>query len=133
MTLEEWPGASILNRILRGKVLDKTESTGKWKKCKRKMKYGNVERETNKTTIVGREIGRRAKGHKGCYTEAVGKIPAQRCSLTRHAEPIPHRGKVIRVIYDSDRTSHIACCIFDILAAQFLTQQCFLISKRKER
>ena len=56
---------SKLNRILEEKVRDKTESTGNWRKLGRKSKYGNVERDTSKATIVGEEIGRRAKAHKG--------------------------------------------------------------------
>ena len=62
---EEGPGEGMLNKILGGKVRDKTGSMGKWRKCKKKRKYGNMKRNTSKATIVGRKIGRRAKAHKG--------------------------------------------------------------------
>ena len=91
---------TMLNRILGGEVPDKTESAGNWRKSRRLRKYGNVERYTVKTTIVGGKIGRRAKAHKEwgtlSHTEAVCKIPAQRCSPTRHVEPVPLRGKVFK-------------------------------------
>ena len=69
-------------------------STGFWKKkleTKRKVQRNevsagekgstkNVKQDTSKTTIVGKEIRRRAKAHKGwgilSHTEAVGRIPA---------------------------------------------------------
>ena len=89
-TMEEGPGAGMLNRILGGKVRDETESSGNWRKCGRKRKYGNVERGTSKATMVDEEIERRAKAHKrwdSWLLEAVGRIPAQRCSLTLHYEP----------------------------------------------
>ena len=57
--VEEEPGAGMLNSILGEEMRDKMESPGKWRK------YGNVERDTSKTEIVGGEIGRRAKVHKG--------------------------------------------------------------------
>ena len=50
-TLEEGPGAGMLSRILEGEVRDKMESTGNRRKCRKKSKYGNVERDTSKTTL----------------------------------------------------------------------------------
>ena len=38
----------------------------------RKRKYGNVEQDTSKTTIVGGKIGRRAIAHKGRGTQPHG-------------------------------------------------------------
>ena len=38
---------------------------GELKEVQEEKRYGNVERDTSKTTIVGGEIVRRAKAHKG--------------------------------------------------------------------
>ena len=72
-----------------------------------------MERDTRKTTIVGGEIERRAKGTLS-HTEAVGEIPSQWHLPTRHVEPVPLGGaySFIEEVFQEKCTTYFLKSLF---------------------